>query len=126
MRKLLSTAATAAGLSVAMVASAVAAPVQGFGAERDALYGQLYAAVFTSCSGPGANVDALTAAIDAYSSQLVGDGVPLEVALLSFTQVRGECAAANAGNVALLASIDGVFEGLLPETGSIGPDVSPA
>jgi hypothetical protein len=126
MRKLLSMAVTVAGLSLGVMANAVAAPVQGFGAERDALYQELYNAVISACSGPAASSNGCRLAITAYSDQLIADGVPLEVATASFAALRSEVAALNGGNVALMAQIEGVFEELLPEVGSIGPDVSPA
>lgn len=121
MRKFMSTMLMATGLAIGTVAGAHAAPVSGYGAEQDAVFATLYSGVVAACSGEGASATGCRQAIGAYSGQLVAGGVPFEVANGSFAQLREDIAEANSGDTAMLATVDAVFEELLPESGDIGP-----
>lgn len=120
MLRIFGTTLVAAALTVSSVH---AAPVSGYGDTLDAQFASLYAAAFAACTPSGgapADADACAAAINAYSAALVAAGVPLEVAVVSFQELRDEVRAAGGG-----AAIDAVFEQLLPETESVGEEVSP-
>lgn len=116
MRKLVTTIATAAVLSLSALPASNAAPVPGFEA--------LYAALVTACSLPAGAVPDCEAAINAYSGAIVG-AVDLTVANQSFTEVRAEVFATNAPNEEFQADIDALFELLLPDSGAVGGTPSP-
>jgi len=101
---------------MSVASSANAAPVPGF----EALYGTL----ISSCSLPDGTIPACEAAINAYASALVG-AVDLDAANLSFSAARLEVFELNAVDEEFQASIDALFELLLPESGAIGPVPSP-
>ena len=111
MRISLKTFFVSIALGSAMASASVAAPVPGFET--------LYAAALTAC-GPTGSVEACTAAINAYSGAVVAAGVDPAVALVSFTELRTEVAAAGG-----TPEIAALFEELLPESGSVGPQGSP-
>lgn len=108
--------------AVLTVSSVHAAPVSGYGDTLDTQFASLYAAALAACTpgGGAAEGDACAAAINAYSAALVAAGVPLEVAVISFQELRDDVRAGGGG-----AAIDAVFEQLLPETESAGEEVSP-
>lgn len=111
MRKLITTFATAGVLSMTALSATFAAPVPGFEA--------LYQAAFAACTpadGVAADTSACELAINAYSGALVAAGIDPAVALASFTELRAEVAAAGGG-----AAIEGLFEELLPDSGSVTP-----
>ena len=112
MRKLIATVLLASALGTSVVSAPNAAPVPGFES--------LYTAVFAACTPPAGTAGACEAAINAYSAALVAAGVEPAVALASFTELRSEVVAAGGA-----AEIDALFEALLPESGAIGPVVSP-
>lgn len=112
MRKLIATVLLTAAFGTSVVSAPNAAPVPGFES--------LYAAVFAACTPPAGTSGACEAAINAYSAALVTAGVDPAVALASFTELRSEVVAAGGA-----AEIDALFEALLPESGAIGPVVSP-
>jgi len=119
MRKLITTFATAGLLSIAAVSVSNAAPVAGFEAG--------YAALTTACSLPVGTVADCETQINAYSAALIAGGVSQDAALQSFTAVRAEVFAINAPQAGFQASIDELFERLLPNSGAIdAPAPAPA
>ena len=135
MRNFMPKIALASGIVFAAVTWASAAPVPG-----NPEYDSLYATVFLACTIPGGSVAACSQAITAYGTRLANDAddVPLEIANTSFTQLRTDVFAANsptpfAADPAVFettqtfqAQIDELFEQLLPESGDVGPLLSPA
>jgi hypothetical protein len=119
MRKLITTIATAGVLSMAAMSVSTAAPVPG--------YETLYNATLAACTPPAGNAAACEAAINAYTAALIQAGVNPAIANASFVAMRAEIKSRNVGNAALLAQVEGLFELLLPDSGSIGGVVaSPA
>jgi len=114
---------------------APAAPVVG-----NPDYVTLYTALIASCTIPNGSVAACTQAITAYSTRLADDAatVSLDIANASFTQARAEVFAANSpepfaadppvfeSTKDFQADIDALFEQLLPDSGDVGPLISPA
>lgn len=105
MRKLITTIATAGVLSMTAFSAASAAPVPGFEAQ--------YAAALAACTPATGTPAACEAAINALSAAMIAAGVPQDVALASFTELRSEVAAAG-------GFVD-IFEELLPESGAVTP-----
>jgi len=115
MRKLITVIGTAAIFSLSTFTVSNAAPVPGFET--------LYAAAFAACTpsqGVPPNPAACEAAINALSQAMVAAGVAPAAALASFTQLRAEVRNAGGG-----AAIEALFEELLPDSGSVGDQVSP-
>lgn len=117
MRKLITTLATAGVLSLAAISATNAAPVPGFEGA--------YAATFAACTLPAGSVAACETALNAQVDAQIAAGVPQDVALVSFTALRAEVLAANAGDPTFQAAIEAVFEGLLPDSGAIPGGASP-
>lgn len=110
MRKLFTTLAAIGVLGLGAASGAVGAPVAGFEAQ--------YAAAFAACTPPGGTPAACEAAINALSAAMIAAGVDQAVALQSFTELRSEVVAAG--------GFEEIFEELLPESGAVGDEVSPA
>ena len=109
MRKLFTTLAAIGVLGLGAASGAVGAPVAGFEAQ--------YAAALAACT-PGGSPAACEAAINALSAAMIAAGVDQAVALQSFTELRSEVVAAG--------GFEDIFEELLPESGAVGEEVSPA
>lgn len=105
MRKLITTIATAGVLSMTAFSAANAAPVPGFEAQ--------YAAALAACTPATGTPAACEAALNALSAAMIAAGVPQDVALASFTELRSEVAAAG--------GFEDIFEELLPESGAVTP-----
>ncbi len=116
MRRLLTTLCAVGALSFSSVA--YAEPVPGFEEQ--------YNSALASCTVPAGTVDACTAAINGYVAALVGAGVPLEQANISFRALRTEVRVRNAANPQFLAAIEALFEQLLPDSGAVGGGTPPA
>ena len=113
----------AALASMAMVGSTFAAPVPGFEGP--------YNTVFTDCTLPeggfsadnreaeiAAGLASCETAINGYADGLV-EAVTIEVANVSFTELRSEVFAANEPDEEWQALVDALFELLLPDSGAI-------
>ncbi|KKB09799.1 hypothetical protein VE26_08070 [Devosia chinhatensis] len=109
----------AIGLALGSAGGVAAAPVAG-----NADYVTLYDAAFSGCTVPAGSVAACEAALTAYSSRLVADNIEIEVANASFSALRIDVRAANAGNPEFQALIEALFEQLLPDSGAIAGPVT--
>lgn len=105
MRKFISTLATAGALSLGAMSVSTAAPVPGFEA--------LYAAALAACTPPAGTPAACEAAINELSAAMIAAGVPQDVALQSFTELRAEVVAEG--------GFEDIFEELLPDSGFVPP-----
>ena len=123
MRKFYSTLTVAALMTAGAVSGANAAAVTGFGA-NDATFATLYDAASRACTVPLATPlltqEACQTALNEYTQALIAAGVPQDITTASLTQLRSEVDAS--GDV---AAVDGVFDELLPRTGSTNPNPSP-
>lgn len=116
MRKLITAVFLTSALGLSVLPAATAAPVSGFEG--------LYTAVFTNCTIPLGTLETCEAAINAYAAALSA-AVELEVANQSFTELRAEVFAANVADEPFQSDVDALFELLLPNSGALGPVVSP-
>ncbi len=110
MRKFIAMLGTAGALSLAAMSVSSAAPVPGFEAQ--------YAAVLVACTPPAGTPAACEAAINALSAAMIAAGIPQDVALRSFTELRAEVVAAG--------GFEDIFEQLLPDSGAVNPPPPPS
>ena len=116
MRKLVAGLVLASGLSAPFVSASSAAPVTGFETQ--------YSAVSGNCTIPLGALDTCEQAINAYAAALAA-AVELEVANQSFTELRSEVFTVSEPNEPFQVDGDALFELLLPESGALGPAISP-
>ncbi|MBJ3783117.1 hypothetical protein [Devosia sediminis] len=112
MSKFFATVGAVATFSLAAISMPNAAPVPGFEA--------LYAAAFAACTPPAGTPEACEAAINDLSAAMIAAGIPQDVALASFTELRAEVVAEG--------GFEDIFEELLPDSGAISgtpADASP-
>ncbi len=110
MRRLIITFATAGLLGLATPLTIAAAPVPGYEAQ--------YATLIGDCTLPAGTVDLCGAAINDYSTALIGF-VDLSVANESFSEARRAVFAANEPDEVFQFAIDALFEELLPDSGAV-------
>ncbi|WP_375450523.1 hypothetical protein [uncultured Devosia sp.] len=110
MRSFLPVAVMALGLS-SLGGAAQAAAVSGFESSYEALQ--------TNCSLPVGLVNECESGIEAYSSALVGGGIALDEANISFSAVRLAVFELNAADSDFQLQIDALFDRLLPNSGAL-------